>query len=150
MKTLYKQRRTERKIARRRENYNHFITNDVVSKSSFIGIESLSVKDMFDNKKGDTGVHEFNESVSDAAMSSILTNLKYKSDWYGVELVAIGKYDPSSKLCHVCGYHNDNLGSVKKWTCPVCKTHHDRDINAAKNILAMALKIKNSGKTNIA
>lgn len=149
IKTLQKHRKISRKIARRRDNYNHQITADIVRKSNFIGIEGLTVKDMYNSKKGQTGTHKFNDRIADAAMSTVLINLKYKADWYGVELVTIGKYEPSSQLCHVCGYQNKKLGAVKEWTCPVCGTHHDRDINAAKNILAMALKKKQNTTENV-
>jgi len=125
--------RLERKVARRRENYNHFLTNDIASKASFVAIESLNVKGMMKN-------HHLADALSDAAMSDVLSKLKYKSTWHGAEVAEIGQWEPSSQLCSVCGYRNREVKnlSVREWTCPECGTRHDRDTNAAKNILRIA------------
>ena len=133
-RTKLKMAKLERKIARRRENYNHFVTKDIVSESNFVGIESLNVTGMMKN-------HHLAYALSDAAMSDVLSKLKYKSDWNHVPLQEIGRWEPSTKTCSVCGYKNKKITlAVREWTCPECGTHHDRDINAAKNILAMAQK----------
>lgn len=132
-KTKMKLSKLDRKIARRRENYNNNVTHEIVSGASFIGIESLNVKGMMSN-------HKMAYNLADAAMYDVLSKLKYKSDWRGIKIVEIGKWDPSSQLCHVCRYRNKKVKNlnVEEWTCPECGTHHDRDINAAINILNFA------------
>ena len=131
--TKIKLAKLERKIARRRENYNHCVTADIASRASFVGIESLSVKDMMQNK------HMAN-ALSDAAMYDVLSKLKYKMERQDKDIYQIGRWNPSSQLCHVCGYQNKKVKdtSIRDWTCPECNTWHDRDINAAINILNMA------------
>lgn len=87
---------------------------------------------------------KYSNRLSDSAMSSFLSKLKYKSHWYGRELVAIGQYVPSSKMCNKCNHIMDYMGEeIREWTCPICGTHHDRDINAAINILHTALQVNN-------
>ena len=120
--------------ARRRENYNHNVTLDIVNNASFIGIESLNVKGMMAN-------HHLAYALNDAAMSDVLSKLKYKSEWRHVPIKEIGQWEPSSKTCSVCGYKRKNLSlSVREWTCSECGSHHDRDVNAAINIRNFALK----------
>lgn len=130
---LLKKARLERKIARRRNNYNHETAMDIVRQSSFIGIEDLLVKGMMKNK-------HLAYSVTDVAMGDLLQKLKYKSEWNHVPIVQIGRFEPSSQLCSTCGYKNKKVKnlSIREWTCPECGTRHDRDVNAAKNILSIA------------
>lgn len=119
----------QRKIARRREYENHHITTEIVANHSYIAVETLNVSGMFRNR------HLAN-ALSDAAMGTILAMMDYKSQWYNREIHAINQWTPSSKRCSCCGYILPKLSlSVREWTCPNCKTHHDRDINASKNIL---------------
>lgn len=133
-RTRIKLAKLERKIARRRENYNHGVTLDIVNNASFIGIESLNVSGMMSN-------HHLAYALADAAMSDVLTKLKYKSEWRGVQVVQIGQWEPSTKTCSVCGFKRKKMSlSVRDWTCPQCHTHHDRDINAAINIRNFALR----------
>lgn len=125
--------RLERKVARRRENYNHNLTSEITKKASLVAIESLNVKGMMKN-------HHLADALSDAAMSDVLQKLKYKATWNGVSVSKIGQWVPSSQLCSVCGYRNKGVKnlSVREWICPNCGSHHDRDVNAAKNILMIA------------
>lgn len=121
--------RLQRKIARRREYENHHITTEIVSNHSYIAVETLNVSGMFRN-------WHLANALSDAAMGTILAMINYKSQWYNRELHAINRWTSSSKRCSCCGYILPKLSlSVREWTCPVCKTHHDRDENASKNIL---------------
>ena len=77
-----------------------------------------------------------NNIINDYALNKFTNMLKYKSDWYGKNLIKIGRFDPSSKTCNKCGYVNHELKlSDRQWKCKRCKETHDRDINAAKNIL---------------
>ncbi len=76
-----------------------------------------------------------NKNIADAAMSELKAMIKYKCEWFGAEMVEIGRYDPSTKKCSCCGHVGESLPvKIRKWTCPVCGAHHDRDINAAKVI----------------
>lgn len=136
-----------RKIVWQRDNWQNVVTSDIVNNNSFIGIETLDVKGMTsrDRLKDKCGTRKkaakYASRLSDAAMSSFLTRLKYKSDWYKRELVAIGKYVPSSKMCSNCNHIMDYMGEeIREWVCPICGVHHDRDVNAATNILNFALK----------
>lgn len=118
----------ERKIAWKRNWYNHQVSTSIVSNNENIGIETLNVTGMFRNK------HLAN-ALSDAAMSSVLTMMRYKAEWYHRVLKAIDQWTPSSKRCSSCGEILEHLPlSVREWECPKCGTNHDRDINAAKNI----------------
>uniref|UniRef100_UPI0011C70203 LaTranC n=2 Tax=Lawsonibacter sp. TaxID=2185275 RepID=UPI0011C70203 len=132
--TIQKNRaKLERKIARRRDTYYHQVTAEVAGKSSLLAVETLRVKNMLQN-------HRLAFALSDAAMSDFISKLKYKARRIQVPLVAIGTFQPSSQTCSVCGSINPavkNL-SIRVWTCPNCGTRHNRDINAAKNILAIA------------
>ena len=131
-KTRILHAKIERKIARQRDNWNNHITYNIIKDHDAIGVESLNVKGMFRNR-------HLSYALSDAAMGDILQKLKYKSDWHGKEILAIDKWTPSSKRCSHCGcIKNDLKLSDREWTCRSCRKHHDRDINAAKNILYYA------------
>lgn len=125
----------ERRIMRRRNTYYHQQTAALVRESSLIAVETLHVKNMLRN-------HKLAYALSDAAMSDFLEKLKYKAERKGIEVRCVGTFEPTSQLCNHCGTQNPEVKklSIRRWTCPVCGTAHDRDINAAKNILALALK----------
>ena len=132
-KAKLKLAKVHRKIAWKRANYNDCVSKDIVDKAEFIGIESLNVKGMMSNK-------HLAYALADVAMYDLLNKIKYKAERQGIPVVEIGQWEPSSQICHVCGYKNPavkNL-SVREWTCPECGCRHDRDVNAAINILAMA------------
>lgn len=127
--------RLERKIARRRDTYYHQATAAIIQQSSTIAVETLHVKNMLRN-------HKLAYALSDAAMSDFVSKLKYKCERANIPLLPIGTFEPSSQLCSVCGelYPKAKNLNIRFWTCPHCQTRHDRDVNAAKNILAIALK----------
>lgn len=132
-KTQQRRARQERKISRRRDTYYHQSTAVIVRRSSLIAIESLRVKNMLRN-------HKLAYALSDAALGDFLSKISYKAQRYGIPLITIGMFEPSSQLCSQCHslYPPARNLQVRSWTCPNCKTHHDRDINAAKNILTIA------------
>lgn len=124
----------ERKVARRRDTYYHQQTAAMVRQSDFIAMESLLVSNLMKN-------HKLAYALADAAMSDFLAKIRYKADRYHVPVCCIGTFEPSSQLCSVCGVQNPRVKSlgIRAWTCPNCGTRHDRDINAARNILQIAL-----------
>lgn len=125
------------KVANQRRDTIHKATTQAVRESQVIAVEDLNVKGMVKNKR-------LAKSVSDASMSEMLRQLQYKCDWYGRTLVKIDRWFPSSKTCGNCGHVFYGLGSRSEWTCPECGAHHDRDINAAKNIAREGLRILES------
>lgn len=136
-KTKSKKAKLERKISRQRKHHMENMVLDVVRNSSFIGIENLSVKSMFSTKN-----KRKNDNLSDAAMGEILSLLSRKGKEYNIPVVEIGRYEKSTQTCSTCGYVNKEVKntSIRSWVCPCCQSKHDRDINAAKNILNMAKK----------
>lgn len=122
--------RLENHIANQRNDVMQKLSTKVIRENDTICIESLNIKNMVRN-------HNFAKSIEDASWGEFVRELEYKSDWYGRELVKVDTYFPSSKMCSCCGYKNDKTTdlSVRKWTCPECGATHDRDINAAVNIL---------------
>lgn len=125
----------ERKIARCRETYYHQQTSLMVRQVNLIAVETLHVKNMLRN-------HKLAFALNDAAMSDFISKLKYKAERSRIPILPIGMFEPTSQLCSECGaqYPLAKNLDVRDWICPRCGTHHDRDINAAKNILAIALK----------
>lgn len=124
------------KITRQRKDFldklSHKLTND--SQIGSICIEDLSIKDMLEKNYSSTNI-----KINDNAWRMFVNMLTYKSDWYGRNLIKIGRFEPSSKTCSNCGNINHNLKlEDREWKCEKCNELHDRDINAAKNILDFA------------
>jgi putative transposase len=119
------------KIADTRLDQLHKVTTDLVRRFDLICVEDLNVRGMVRN-------HRLARSLSDAALGQFLRLLEYKCRWSGKELVKVDRFFPSSKTCHACGSILAALPlSVRAWACPACGAVHDRDENAAKNILAV-------------
>ncbi len=98
-------------------------------------VEDLKVLNMVKNPK-------LAQSISDAAWGELVRQLDYKCKWVGRTLVKIDRWFPSSKRCGSCGHIVESLPlNIREWDCPKCKAHHDRDINAARNIHAAGLAI---------
>src|SRR5436853_2776175 len=92
--------------------------------------------------------HCLAKSIHDVGWGQFVRQLEYKAAWYGRTLVKIDTFSPSSKRCFDCGHVLDDLPlEVREWTCPKCGVHHDRDINAARNILAEGLSVAACGET---
>lgn len=123
------------KLSNKRKDYLHKITTSLVKENSIICIEDLNVKAMMKN-------HNLAKSITDCSFSTIRSMLEYKCNWYSRKLVVIDRWTPSSKTCNNCGYIKKDLTlKDREWDCPNCHIHHDRDINAAKNILNEGMKI---------
>ena len=127
--------RKHRQIESRRTDFLQKLSTDLVRKYDTICIEDLNVKGMMQN-------HSLAGAVGSVSWYSFVRMLEYKSEWYGVNLLKAGRFDPTSQTCSVCGYCNNGTKdlSVREWTCPECGTHHDRDINAAINIMNAAIE----------
>lgn len=130
------------KISNSREDYLHKCSISLVKRYDTICIEDLNVKGMVKN-------HRLAKSISDASWGSFVDMLSYKAEWNDKKVVKIDRYFPSSQTCNVCGYINKQTKdlSVREWECSVCHTHHNRDINAAINILRVGLKQYTSAGT---
>ena len=128
--------RWQEKIANQRKDKLNKLSSAIVKSYDVICLEDLQIKNMVKN-------HTLAQSISDASWSAFTRQLSYKAKWHGKEVVKIDKFFPSSQTCHVCGHRNKGtkyLG-VRTWLCPNCHTEHDRDINAAVNILHEGLRI---------
>ncbi len=122
--------RLHARIADRRRDYQHKLSTKIIRENQIVCIESLQVKNMVKN-------HCLAKAISDVGWGEFVRQLEYKANWYGHILVKIDKWYPSSKRCFDCGHILDSLTlDIRHWTCPACGVQHDRDINAAKNIVA--------------
>ena len=123
------------RIADRRRDHLHKLTTRLVRENQVIAIEDLSVRNMVKN-------HNLARAISDASWSEFRRQLEYKAEWYGREVIAIDRWYPSSKTCSMCGAVVEKLPlNIREWECR-CGAVHDRDINAAKNILAAGLAVE--------
>ena len=129
-------------VADRRRDHLHKLSTRLVHENQVIVVEDLNVSGMVKN-------HSLARVISDAAWHMLLTFLAYKAEWYGRTLLKVDRFFPSSKTCHCCGHVVENLPlDVRIWTCPnpLCGAVHDRDENAAHNILAAGLAVSRKGE----
>ena len=121
--------RLHEKVANQRADFLHKLSRRLIDENQAIYVESLNVKGMLAN-------HHLARSISDAGWGEFLRQLEYKATWYGCRLEAIGPFFPSSQWCSNGDYRKVDLSlAEREWDCPVCHAHHDRDVNAALNIL---------------
>ena len=128
--------RLHEKVMNQRTDFLNKLSTEIIKNHDIICIEDLNVKGMLRN-------HKLARSISDVSWSSFVAKLQYKADWYGREIIKVDTWFPSSQICSECG-HKDGKKSldIREWTCPICHTHHDRDINASINILIEGLRIQ--------
>lgn len=121
----------QERIANQRKDALHKATHALTHDSQ---VRSICIEDL--NVKGMVRNHHLAQSITDASFGMFRTMLEYKCRWYGINLVTIDRFAPSSKRCNFCGYIYKSLKlSERAWSCPICGTrHHDRDLNAARNI----------------
>jgi putative transposase len=127
------------KITYARKDFLNKLTTQLVRENQTIIVEDLAIKNMIKNPK--LALH-----ISDASWGELVRQLEYKCRWYGRELIKIDRWFPSSKRCGNCGHVVEKLPlNIREWDCRKCGTNHDRDLNAARNILAAGLAVSVCG-----
>ena len=137
-KARLKVARCHQKIKNQRNDFLQKLSTKLIRENQVICLEDLSVKSMERN-------HKLAKSVTDASFSKFVSMLEYKAEWYGRKVIKIDRFYPSTQLCSGCGYKNESVKGLKglkvrEWICPECGEVHDRDLNAARNILKEGLK----------
>ena len=128
--------RLHEKVMNQRTDFLNKLSTEIIKNHDIICIEDLNVKGMLRN-------HKLARSISDVSWSSFVAKLQYKADWYGREIIKVDTWFPSSQICSECGHKDGKKPlDIREWTCPICHTHHDRDINASINILTEGLRIQ--------
>jgi putative transposase len=134
-KARIKVARIHAQITDSRKDHLHKLTTQLVRENQTIVVENLAVKNLVKNPK-------LSQAISDVSWGEITRQLAYKCRWYGRNYIEVDRWFPSSKRCSNCGYIAEKMPlNIREWDCPDCGTHHDRDINASKNILAAGLAV---------
>ena len=148
--------RIHARIADRRRDFLHKLSTRLIRENQTVVVEDLNVQGMSRRckpvpdpnhpgrylKNGQSRKKGMNRSITDTGWRELRSMLEYKADWYGRQLVVIDRWYPSSQTCSTCGKRTGRKAlNIREWTCPYCGTHHDRDVNAAKNIQAAGLAV---------
>ena len=120
------------RIANTRKDWLHKLSNEIVNANDIVCVEDLKTKELMTRKS----TKSLNRQISDQGWGMFLNMLRYKCEHRGKTFTQIGQYKPSSKTCSSCGYKMSDMGlKIRDWICPQCGAEHDRDVNAALNIL---------------
>ncbi len=118
------------KISDIRRDFLHKLSTQLVRENQAITVEDLNVAGMLGN-------HTLAGAIGDSGWGEFVRQLQYKSEWHGRVVIRIDRFYPSSKLCSACGFRKQSMPlDIREWTCPACGVAHDRDVNAARNLLA--------------
>ena len=139
LKLKKKVNKQHKKVRNQRLNFQHQLSKRLIDENQVISIEDLQVKQMIQQ----TNIDSVRDAIHDAAFYQFKTLLEYKAEWYGRDLIKVDQYYPSSQLCWKCHKKDRKVKdlTVRRWTCPHCGCTHDRDKNAARNILTEGLRI---------